>query len=72
MMNMMGLANKRLGQYPFNIFIIYDQYFYKWPIIYICMKLIAKGPAISLSKSASSYVLDGVRRSVENHYFVYD
>ena len=43
MMNMMGLANKRLGQYPFNIFIIYDQYFYKWPIIYICMKLIAKG-----------------------------
>lgn len=43
-MNMMGLANKRLGQYPFNIFIIYDQYFYKWPIIYICMKLIAKRP----------------------------
>ena len=32
----------------------------------------SKRPTISLSKSASSYLLDGVRRSVENHYFVYD
>ena len=72
MINVMGLANKRLGQYPFNIFIINDQYFYKWPIIYICVKLIAKSPTISLSKSASSYLLGGVRRLVENHYFVYD